>query len=288
MITSNYQRQRFPEDRKGALVPLVGFMLVIIFGMCSFVADTGNLIVVKTTLGAAADAAALAGAGSMAQSYQLDEVRAEAVNYGQANLPANYGAAFGPSNVQFGTWNPETRVFSPDPLEPNAVRVEIERSADRGNPVPYFFAKLFGLESTDLKAVAIAVGANSTSTPLYEVTSVYVTSSRDLSNVVLQFEDGSHQKFEGLSSYSGTFQGVGQHAGKQITGVWIKSGCYSSGDGPGYGEYVARPDDPDEYGFTVHGDNQHKGCVSHVTATFGGTGVEFSSSGAITPVRLVF
>jgi len=66
--------------------------------------------------------------------------------------------------------------------------------------------------------------------------SIYVESSKDLSNVVLEFEDGAHYKFDGLSGHTGTFQGTGQHAGKIIVGCWIKSGRNRSGDGPGYGE----------------------------------------------------
>jgi hypothetical protein len=69
--------------------------------------------------------------------------------------------------------------------------------------------------------------------------SVTVLSSKDLSNVVLKFCDNTTQKYEGLSGYSGTFMGSGQHAGKCIVGVWIKSGCNQSSDGPGYGEYVS-------------------------------------------------
>lgn len=68
--------------------------------------------------------------------------------------------------------------------------------------------------------------------------SVTANSTKDLSNVVLQFSDGTTQKFEGLSGLTGTFSGTGQHAGKCITGVWIKSGCNQSADGPGYGEFV--------------------------------------------------
>ena len=68
--------------------------------------------------------------------------------------------------------------------------------------------------------------------------SVTANSDKDLSNVVLKFDDETTQKFEGLSGYTGTFAGTGSNAGKCIVGVWIKSGCNLSGDGPGYGAYV--------------------------------------------------
>lgn len=69
--------------------------------------------------------------------------------------------------------------------------------------------------------------------------SVTANSDKDLSNVVLKFEDGTTQKFEGLSGHTATFAATGSFTGKCIVGVWIKSGCNLSGDGPGYGAWVA-------------------------------------------------
>lgn len=67
-------------------------------------------------------------------------------------------------------------------------------------------------------------------------TSIYVECSKDLSNVVLEFEDGARQKFDGLSGRTGVFQGTGGNSGRSIRTAWIKSGRNRSGDGPGYGE----------------------------------------------------
>ncbi len=71
--------------------------------------------------------------------------------------------------------------------------------------------------------------------PQIEVTfkadSIYVESTKDLSNVVLGFDDGSTQKFDELSGYTGEFQGTGN-----IVKCWIKSGDNDSGEGTGYGE----------------------------------------------------
>ncbi len=65
---------------------------------------------------------------------------------------------------------------------------------------------------------------------------VYVTSSKELSNVVMQFSDGSTEKIEDLVSPTGEFRGSGDNYGKYITKVWVKSGPNDSGEGPGYGE----------------------------------------------------
>ena len=66
-------------------------------------------------------------------------------------------------------------------------------------------------------------------------TSVDVTSTKDLSNVVLVLSDGTHVKHEGLSGHEATFLAP---SGTTIVAVYVKSGANHSGDGPGYGEKV--------------------------------------------------
>ncbi len=78
------------------------------------------------------------------------------------------------------------------------------------------------------------------SEPQIEVTfkdrEIYVESTKDLSNVVLEFDNGHHYKYDGLSGRSRTFRGTGSYNGRKIVGCWVKSGRNASGDGPGYGE----------------------------------------------------
>ena len=57
----------------------------------------------------------------------------------------------------------------------------------------------------------------------------------------MKYCDGSTQKFDGLSGKTGTFFGSNANVGKPVAGVWVKSGCNKSGDGPGYGEWFANP-----------------------------------------------
>ncbi|MCA9039909.1 MAG: hypothetical protein KDA65_06115 [Planctomycetaceae bacterium] len=64
---------------------------------------------------------------------------------------------------------------------------------------------------------------------------VYIESTKDLSNVVLQFTDGTTHKFDNLDtnpSLTGSFS----YYNKKIATAWVKSGSNESGDGPGYGE----------------------------------------------------
>lgn len=65
---------------------------------------------------------------------------------------------------------------------------------------------------------------------------IYVQSTKDLSNVVLEFDNGYKYKIDGLRGKTGTFKGTGNYANRKIVGCWVKSGSNSSNDGPGYGE----------------------------------------------------
>jgi hypothetical protein len=76
-------------------------------------------------------------------------------------------------------------------------------------------------------------------TVVFDGASVEVESSKDISNIVLEFCDGTTQRFVGLSGLTGSFSGTGENSGKILKGVWVKSGDNKSGDGPGYGEYFA-------------------------------------------------
>ncbi len=275
------RRPRGPR-RRGAIVVLVAFLMVALVSMLAFSTDVGNITVNKTTLKAAADSAALAAAGSITQGDSMDGAQATALAFANLNLPASYGNAVEASDIEFGRWDPTTHTFTAASENAHAVRVTLARTEARKNPVTSFFGNILDQPFAEMQVESIAVGAPRSEESLTNH-QVYVTSTKDLSNVVLEFADGSHQKFEGLSSYSGTFQGTGEHAGKEVVGVWVKSGCNTSSDGPGYGERIDNPGTDS----VVHGDNSHGGCTPHVTATFQSSGVEFSESGFVGPVRLV-
>ena len=69
--------------------------------------------------------------------------------------------------------------------------------------------------------------------------SVDANSTRPINNVVLNFSDGTIQMLFGFNVYSGTFAGTGIHEDKCIIGVWIRTACNETSDGPNYGEYIA-------------------------------------------------
>lgn len=95
---------------------------------------------------------------------------------------------------------------------------------------------------------------------------VTVRSTKDLSNVVVKYFDGTVQKFDGLTGLTGNFSGTGAGAGKCIIGVWIKSGCNQSTDGPGYGQWVANSKNVGSCTTSTGGGNTD--CIPVVTAIF--------------------
>jgi len=70
---------------------------------------------------------------------------------------------------------------------------------------------------------------------------ITVYTCKDLSNIVIEFDDGTQQRIEGVDGHVNTFAGTGANAGKRIVRVWVKAGNNASGDGPGFGERVEAP-----------------------------------------------
>lgn len=75
----------------------------------------------------------------------------------------------------------------------------------------------------------------------YDCDSISVISCKNLSNVVLVYTDCTWEKFRNLCGNSGDFQGEGANEGKEISHVYVKSGCYRSGEGPGFGRRFDSP-----------------------------------------------
>lgn len=67
---------------------------------------------------------------------------------------------------------------------------------------------------------------------------VEISSCKDLSNVVIEYTDGSRVKYDNLTGKDGKWCSPDQ---REIATVWVKSGCYKSGDGPGYGRRFDGP-----------------------------------------------
>lgn len=157
---------------RGSVVVLAAFLLLVVFAMVAFAIDVGYILHVNTELQRTADACALAAVRRLPG-------RAEAVLAAQHSANRNKGTE-GPelrvSNVEFGTWDPDTATFRPQRKfrSPNAVRVTVERSAANGNPLRLFFAPVLGTSHTDVSATAIAIYDRNLSGPLIGIDGITI------------------------------------------------------------------------------------------------------------------
>jgi Flp pilus assembly protein TadG len=136
-------RRRCSEERGVALIVAAGSMVALTSAVALAI-DVGMLTATRTEAQRVADAAAMAGAGSLIQyPNQSSAARAE------AKETAGY-------NKIRGT---QAQVLDQDvdvDLASREVTVRVLRTSDRGNPVGTFFARVFGVNTVDITADATA------------------------------------------------------------------------------------------------------------------------------------
>ena len=181
----------------------------------------------------------LQGGTTMIEDRRLPLFFAPAIGHGKAGLETTAVATFQPRDMMLvldysASMNDDSELRSIYSLGLLAVKDMIQQMwQDLGSPT-------YGNLQFEPDWVTVPGQPASGPVPHIDVTwrtdKVDIVSTKDLSNVVLKFSDGRTQKFDGLSGYTGTFQGTGSNSGKRIVTVWVKSGKNASGDGPGYGE----------------------------------------------------
>ena len=161
-------------DNRGAVAILVALLLVIFVGMGALAVDVGYLMVNRGELQNVADAAALAATRQLGVLYEgmtsaqqasyvaggTDEslIKSAATGVAFSNQAGGVNIAIDPDEILIGTWDSRR---SPDPFErtnsqPDAIRVIARRDQQMNNPVSTFFARVFGIQSAPVNAVATA------------------------------------------------------------------------------------------------------------------------------------
>jgi hypothetical protein len=126
----------------------VALALTALLSVVALAIDVGMLLTSRSEAQRAADAAAMAGAGSLIGEPD-DAQRAEdfAIQFGESNNVSDQLASILPVDVDVDLGN-------------KRVTVRVRRQADRGNAVDTWFANVFGVSEADVGAVASAqVGA---------------------------------------------------------------------------------------------------------------------------------
>jgi hypothetical protein len=141
-------------NRRAAILVLSAFLIVVMLGMLALALDVGYMVLVRTQLQVAADAAAMAGAALM------NEPRATMVS--ETQRFASYQRAGGKAvslreaDIEYGTWDAKTRTFNPTSSPSNAIQVTALRNDQTGGNV-LFFGRIFGMKNFDVQASAVAM-----------------------------------------------------------------------------------------------------------------------------------
>jgi Mg-chelatase subunit ChlD len=138
--------------RKGVVLVFVVIVLTCLIGIIALIVDVGYLYNIKGDLQAAADAAALAGAGGL--SIDQDTARARAIDIAQKNYANGLPVVLQNSDVQLGLWDSVagfTPLNSPT-ARANAVKVDAKLIGAKT-----IFAGVLGINSVDVGTSAIAV-----------------------------------------------------------------------------------------------------------------------------------
>ena len=148
-------RDNCDTRRRGVALMFITIMLVVLLGMVAMAVDIGYVVLTRTQLQVAADAAALAGAAYMGQSREA--VVAAARKFAAYHTAAGKPVELADSDVEFGTWNSGTRVFTPTGILGNAIRVTARRDAAHGGSPGLFFGRVLGRFQFTSRASAVAV-----------------------------------------------------------------------------------------------------------------------------------
>ena len=162
-----------PAARTGAVTVLVAILLVVLLGCVAFAVDIGHLYVARTELQRAADSAALAGAIALGRGsddapygdyYRSSErIYSYAEQYAASNAVVGKGVVLNrSSDVKIGYLQYPRNLSASLQIVPldacNAVQVIARRdSSNADGRVALFFAPIWGINSSDVSASAIAV-----------------------------------------------------------------------------------------------------------------------------------
>jgi Flp pilus assembly protein TadG len=162
------------QNRRGAIVALAAFLMVVMLVFVAFAVDMGYIAVARTELQRTADSAAMASAWEMLGEERLQglsqlqtvqqRARLKAAEYAQLNKVCGNGAGVDlneendtSGDVLFGRYVDGEMSTAGNAATHNAVRVRVLRTDVRNGKVPLFFARIMGIDSQASQAEAIAM-----------------------------------------------------------------------------------------------------------------------------------
>ncbi|MCB2054580.1 MAG: hypothetical protein KDE35_10095 [Geminicoccaceae bacterium] len=145
---------RLSRETRGNIAVMGAAGIAMAFGAASVAVDLGAAYTANAELQTTADAAALAAATRLPDA---EAAVAAAIGYARKNMSVeDYGEVLTEADVIVGHWDAASHAMTPDTRMPSAVQVTPRLGADRGNALSTMFAGVFGLESLDVAATAVA------------------------------------------------------------------------------------------------------------------------------------
>lgn len=163
MRRNGIERRR---NERGSVLVFVTIALVALLAFAAWSTETGQAWTAKGQLQAASDSAALAGAGELldpnaGQPANPGAAVAAAQAFGAQNHSIGVAITIPAADIETGSWDMETRTFTPmpgsnDPEQVRAVRVLGRRDDTANGPVPTVLGKIFGVDDIPIAATATA------------------------------------------------------------------------------------------------------------------------------------
>jgi len=148
-----YNRTFLTDEQGGGTVMGLLWFIVLV-GITGLAVDVTDGLRSRTMLQATADAAALAAVIDLP-----DETAAiaTAVAYADSNMAEDdYGTVLIEADVDVGSWDHATHIFTSGAIAPDAVRVRTRRSFENQNALPVNFLRIIGLSNWNVTTYAIA------------------------------------------------------------------------------------------------------------------------------------
>ncbi len=134
------------RSERGAVLVHVALALLALMSLTTFVVDYGALWTSRGQAQNAADAAALAGAVSLAYDNNPQTAHESATSMLQSHWIWGQPPIVNPTDI---TISP-----CPDDVTQTCVKVDVYRNQARGNPIPMIFGRLLGLTHQGVRATA--------------------------------------------------------------------------------------------------------------------------------------
>ena len=145
-------RPQEPASRRGSIAVMAAGALVVLLAFGALSIDLSYVRLAQAQAQDIADAASIAALWSVRESGDTDE--AERAGETLVGLNPMVGKTAQLTSVEFGDWDSDNGTFTIDEQTPNATRVRIAR--ENSGAIPLFLGQLFGRESFDVSAEAIA------------------------------------------------------------------------------------------------------------------------------------